>query len=149
MTALDLRGNKWEELIDSSSLRLYMIGQLKLLQSINGLEVTGEEAELALRAVVSSQLSMATVVSKVRTNPSAPPSLSLLTTAEQLVSNSKCVGGPSLVYCSLMAACNIREEEGVSLSLYRELPECPECCCHCTGNSLNVLSVVVTVLGAP
>lgn len=94
LTGLNLYGNKWEEQIDSTSLRLYLIGHLKLLQTIDGSEVTAEEAELALRTVVSSHLSMATVVSKVRTNPTAPPSLSLLTTAEQLVSNSKCVGKP-------------------------------------------------------
>ena len=95
LTALDLRSNKWEEQIDSTSLRLYLIGPLKLLQTVNGSKVTAEEAELALRTVVSSHLSMATVVSKVRTNPIALPSLSLLTTAEQLVSGSKCVGGPA------------------------------------------------------
>jgi Leucine-rich repeat (LRR) protein len=81
---LDLRGNEWEECLEDTPLRLFLIGHLKLLQCLNGVRVKGEESEGALRAVVSSHLSMATIASKVRASPQVPQTLSLLPTADYL-----------------------------------------------------------------
>ena len=55
------------------------------------MRVKGEESEGALRAVVSSHLSMATIASKVRASPQVPQTLSLLPTADYLHEKSRCV----------------------------------------------------------
>ena len=89
LISLDIRGNPWQEELDSASLRHYVIGQLKMLRTLNRTEVSNEESEHALGEVVASHLSLATIMSKARTNQTLPPILCLQSTADYLDTNSR------------------------------------------------------------
>ncbi|XP_052769048.1 leucine-rich repeat-containing protein 9-like isoform X3 [Mya arenaria] len=86
ITALDVRNNPWQK---ADSLRLRIIGRLKLLNLLNGATVTESESSAALRIAAGSRISQVSLLTFSRTDQSRPRSLSLLSTAQVLCTTSR------------------------------------------------------------
>lgn len=76
---LDTRHNPWNK---HKQLRLYVVGRIKTLRTVDGCIVTEEESSEATTNVVSSHLSLSTLTSHAYTNGSPLPSLSLVPIAQ-------------------------------------------------------------------
>ena len=71
------------------NLRLYVLGRLKQLKSLDGQTVTEEETASALRLLLSSRVSMAMLLSHSRTDEDEPKSFDLRSTAEVITHMSR------------------------------------------------------------
>ena len=71
------------------NLRLRIIGRLKSLTVLNGAAVTEIESSGALRVAAGSRISQVSLLSFSRTDQHKPRSLSLMSTAQILVTTSR------------------------------------------------------------
>ncbi|XP_039271513.2 leucine-rich repeat-containing protein 9-like [Styela clava] len=79
LSTLDIRSNPW---IKADNLYLRVIGRLKSLTKLNGIDVTESDAASALRLVSGSRISQATIINNSRVEGVKPRSLSLLSSSE-------------------------------------------------------------------
>lgn len=63
-------------------MRCYVTGRIRTLHTVDGHVVTQEEASRAIRNVVSSHLTLATLLSHSHINVTPPPSLSVVPIAQ-------------------------------------------------------------------
>lgn len=64
------------------NLRCFVVGRIRALQTVDGQAVSPEEASEAIRSVVSSHLTMATLLNHAHVNATPLPSLSMMPIAQ-------------------------------------------------------------------
>ena len=68
---------------------MYTISRLRMLQELDGKEITEEELTVALRQAASSRISSFTILAHSRTDSNVVRSLSLASTASIILKHSK------------------------------------------------------------
>lgn len=77
------------------NLRCFIVGRIRTIQTLDGQTVTPEEASEAIRCVVSSHLTMATLLNHTHANITPLPSLSMMPVAQTPTNQLLHLGTPS------------------------------------------------------
>lgn len=122
LESLDTRHNPWNKvfwnhlmcqliwmclLIQMENLRCYAVGRIRTLHTMDGQVVSQEEASEAIRNVLSSHLSLATLLEHARVEVTPLPSLSVVPIAQALAQQRPCSPQPTTPgtdWCKKVAA---------------------------------------------